>query len=93
MERTCDLRAANGAAMQHCDGEQCVYWRVIERLGRQTGSGCAVEHFELLGEDGMAEWLLSVKERIESRAPLEDPLGDAPTSTLGSESTGRDGSR
>jgi hypothetical protein len=67
----CKLRAANGIADKHCDGVPCVFWRAVEQLGQPTGAGCAVQHFELLGDEGMAEWLLSVKQRVEQSEPTE----------------------
>ena len=65
MDDTCKLKQANGLQDQHCEGARCVYWRAVESLGHPAGTGCAVQHYEMLGEDGMAAWLLSVKERVE----------------------------
>ena len=70
----CQLRAVNEVHGVECDGETCTYWRLVEHLdlpaGSQDRSGCAIQHFELLddGNTGVAEWLLSVKERIEGAA-------------------------
>lgn len=78
----CELRAANGSHGVDCDGERCVYWRVVEQLDLgvepEAGSGCAIQYFELLDDenDGVATWLLSVKERVEGRAGRhQDPAG------------------
>ena len=68
MSDICKLRQANKIANSHCEGERCVYWRAVENLGHASGSGCAVEYYEMLGEEGMAAWLLSVKERVEHPA-------------------------
>lgn len=67
MSKPCELKAANGIPA-HCDAERCVYWRVVDHLDLETQvNGCAIQYFELLGEDGdsIASWLLSVKERVE----------------------------
>jgi hypothetical protein len=79
--RKCELRAANGMPDLDCDHEDCVYWRLVGHLGvAEGGEGCAIQHFELLdGGEEIAEWLLSVKERVESQA-FED-LPQAPEAT------------
>jgi len=64
----CSLREANGLPAGACDKEECVFWRAIDHIGQEAGEGCAIQHFELLGQDGIAEWLLSVKDRIEQQA-------------------------
>ncbi len=72
MDEKCDLRTRLGAEA-FCDGDPCPYWRCVEHLGiKGPASGCALRHFALLGEDGapVAEWLLSVRERMMS-APCE----------------------
>jgi len=61
----CELQAANGIGEKHCEGESCIYWRALGHLGTDDGAGCAIQHFELLGDDGVAAWLLTVKERFE----------------------------
>lgn len=61
----CKLRSANGFAAVHCDEERCVFWRALEHLGTGEGEGCAIQHYQLLADDGVASWLLSVKERVE----------------------------
>ncbi|MDH4140320.1 MAG: hypothetical protein OEV43_07080 [Coriobacteriia bacterium] len=63
----CKLRASIGIDAI-CDKDACVYWRVAEHLDIDASvPGCAIEYFELLGDSGsgVAEWLLSVKERVE----------------------------
>jgi hypothetical protein len=66
----CQLRRANGDDHVPCDEERCAYWRVAESVGagdQADGSGCAIQHFQLLeGGREVAEWLLSVKQRVES---------------------------
>jgi len=65
MPDVCRLREANEVHGESCDGSTCVYWRAIEYLGVVQGEGCALQHYELLGDVRMAQWLLSVKERVE----------------------------
>jgi hypothetical protein len=69
--KQCELRAANGLGGIECEGESCVYWRLVDHLGLVEGvdeDGCAVQHFELLeGGAAVAEWLLSVKQRLETQ--------------------------
>ena len=62
---TCDLREANGLPDEHCDGSACVFWRAIEQAGIEPGEGCAIRHYQLLGDERVAAWLLSVKERTD----------------------------
>lgn len=65
----CKLRAANGHPGVPCDEDRCMYWRVVDHLDIGVGSreGCAIQFFSLLegGDSARAEWLLSVKERVE----------------------------
>lgn len=61
----CKLKQANGLQDSDCVGEQCIFWRAVEDLGEPVGTGCAVQYYEMLGDEGMAAWLLSVKERVE----------------------------
>lgn len=67
MSKHCRLREHNGVAGYPCDGDRCVYWRLVGHLGIVEGeAGCAVQYFEMLdGSTEIAEWLLSVKDRIE----------------------------
>ncbi len=71
MGEECKLKAANGIKA-HCEGDTCTYWRVVDHLdlGAQ-GNGCAIQYFELLGEEGseVSAWLLSVRERLASVTP------------------------
>jgi hypothetical protein len=70
----CKLRAANGVRGVECDGERCTYWRLVDQLDLPLAgddrSGCAIQYFELLDGErtGVAQWLLSVKERLEGGA-------------------------
>jgi len=78
MSDECRLRAANGV-FAHCDEERCTFRRVVDHLDVEiprTAKSCAVQHFELLGEEGseIARWLLSVKQRVEG-AGGDDSLG------------------
>lgn len=74
MDDGCDLRAADGV-VAHCDGDRCTFWRAVEHLDvgvRQEG--CAIRHFELLGDDRgseIAKWLLSVKARVDAQEPVD----------------------
>jgi len=63
----CDLRNANGDADARCEGDECPLWRLAGHVDDQTGSGsgCAVRHYQLLGDERVAEWLLSVRERLQ----------------------------
>jgi hypothetical protein len=65
----CLLRAANGLPGVECDGEECVYWRLVEQLDVDevpVPQQCAIQHFRLLeGGADIAEWLLSVKLRMD----------------------------
>lgn len=52
-----------------CDEDECIFWRVSGHLDLvKPVSGCAIQYFELLGENGseIATWLLSVKDRAET---------------------------
>lgn len=64
MKGICDLRAANGEPDARCEAQPCPFWRVVEHVGDAPGVGCAIKHYQLLGDDGVAEWLLSVRERL-----------------------------
>ncbi len=68
MSDECKLRRANGEPDVHCDGGACVFWRALRHVhsGADAGSGCAIQHYRLLGDERTAEWLLSVKSRYES---------------------------
>jgi len=65
MSDKCSLREANGLPEESCDREACVFWRAVGHLGEAPGEGCAIQHYKLLEQDGIAAWLLSVKDRIE----------------------------
>lgn len=70
MDDICRLRSAMGDSPYPCDKGSCMFWRVVDHLGVETAEGCAIQHYELLGDHDLASWLLSVKERIE-----RDPIG------------------
>jgi hypothetical protein len=61
----CDLHAANGSTDVDCEENGCPFWRVVEHVTEEPVTGCAIKHYQLLGNDGLAAWLLSVKQRIE----------------------------
>jgi hypothetical protein len=65
----CELRRANGMPGIDCDEGACVYWRIAGHVGvAEYAEGCAVQYFELSDESPeIAEWLLSVKERVETQ--------------------------
>lgn len=67
MGDTCKLRETNGTPNSPCSEGDCIYWRVVSHVGvAEQSQHCAIQHFELLGgDDALADWLLSVKERIE----------------------------
>lgn len=68
-DKNCELRRVNGMPDVDCDEGDCIYWRVVAHLGvAEYPQGCAVQYFELSNESPeIAEWLLSVKERVENR--------------------------
>lgn len=73
MTDKCKLRQANGIVDGLCDEDDCIYWRVVDHVGlsENAAAGCAVQYFELLdGDTAIANWLLSVKERVE-RPPYD----------------------
>lgn len=66
----CLLRATCGIPGVSCDEERCTYWRLVEQIGaaeEPDAQRCAIQHFRMLeGGTEIAEWLLSVKLRVES---------------------------
>ena len=66
MTDRCELKHSLGEDVP-CDQAECTYWRLVGHLGvAERDSGCAIQHFQLLdGGRPIAEWLLSVKERVE----------------------------
>ena len=68
MGEKCRLREANGLPATFCDKGACVFWRAVDHLGGEPSEGCAIQHYELLGDSGVADWLMSVKQRIEQAA-------------------------
>ena len=73
MSDQCELKAANGVHGERCDGEDCPYWRALSHLGTPIGSGCAIEYYELLGDEKTVKWLLTVKERLEAIEAAKSP--------------------
>jgi len=73
----CQLRAANAEPGIGCDAGDCLYWRPVRQLdpGAEVDpQQCAIQHFRMLdGGAEMAQWLLSVKQRVESGD--QDPSG------------------
>lgn len=67
----CKLRKTNGMPGMLCDTDSCIYWRVAGHMGLDDDfEGCAIQHFEMLeGGERMAQWLLSVKQRVEGGEP------------------------
>jgi hypothetical protein len=70
MDDYCDLREANGVGGARCDEDSCPFWQLVEHVGGEVGQGCAIKHHELLGDEKVAEWLLSVKQRVDK---INDP--------------------
>jgi len=68
MSEKCRLVEANGFPARSCDKGACVFWRAVGHLGGEPSEGCAIQHYELLGEEGVAQWLISVKQRVEGMA-------------------------
>lgn len=65
MNRARQTGSSQGTQLGHC-GDDCISRRVLGHLGTPVGSDdCAVEHYEMQGDGPMAEWLRSVKERVE----------------------------
>lgn len=78
MGERCELRQANGLSVQQCDEERCIFWRVAEHVGGTDGvEGCAIQHYELLGDSEVARWLISVKERLEADENRDRGSGSA----------------
>ena len=69
-QAVCDLREVATESRHECDGQDCVYWRVLAHVGEGGGteSGCAIGHFEMLADRSpeVAVWLLSVKRRMDA---------------------------
>lgn len=72
----CKLRAANAGDVVNCDEEGCVFWRALEHLGSGVGEGCAIQHYQLLADDSVAAWLLTVKERVERTVAADAMPGE-----------------
>jgi len=68
VSENCELKAAHGVYGEPCAGATCLFWRAAGHLGDVQCEGCAIQHYELLGDTGIVAWLLSVKQRVE-RSP------------------------
>ena len=75
----CDLRLAVVDEAVHCDGDTCVYWRVLGHVGVEMPAerGCALRYFDVLGAERpqLAHWLLSVKRRVEETEAADRARG------------------
>lgn len=67
----CALRRTVRDLGIECDEDRCIFWSQIGP--EHAAPRCAVQYFGLLGDSGkgLAEWLLSLKER----ADIETVLG------------------
>lgn len=68
MSEPCELLVANGEPNAHCEGPSCSFWRLVDHVDGASGEGCAIRHYQLLGDDDVATWLLSVKTRLDAVA-------------------------
>ena len=75
MHGFCELRNANGDASARCEGDECPMWRLVGHVGEADGDGCAVKHFQLLGDERVAEWLVSVRDRLQRLERHDDTKG------------------
>jgi len=68
----CHLQAALGIDAW-CTRERCIYWRLLEAQDVEISSnvGCGIQHHQLVERltPEMAEWLLSMKKRLENITP------------------------
>lgn len=69
MTDICKLYEQHGEHGRACDKDTCIFWRAVGHLGiGEAESGCAIQHFEMLGGDSkVLEWLLSVKQRVDEQ--------------------------
>jgi len=76
---SCDLRLAVVDEAFYCDGETCVYWRVLGHVGVEMPAehGCALRHFDVLEAERpeLVHWLLSVKRRVEETEAADRARG------------------
>jgi hypothetical protein len=61
----CRLHLALGRAVA-CPAQRCAFW---EPGGAVVPAACAVERLDLHARPDLAEWLLSVRERLEATQP------------------------
>ncbi len=82
MDKECELRKSHGEHVR-CDEGACVFWRAVRHLddGAVSAAGCAVQHFELLGDEERVRWLLSVRERWAQTVGM--PLAEPSTGVAG----------
>ncbi|MHB9053149.1 MAG: hypothetical protein ACYC5F_04060 [Thermoleophilia bacterium] len=68
----CHLHAANGIDAW-CTRERCIYWRLLESqdVDASNVKGCGLQHYQVIESvtPEMAEWLLSMKKRLENTTP------------------------
>lgn len=73
----CHLHEANGLEAW-CSRESCIYWRLLEPLdvdadsiGISNDEGCGLQHYRIVENlsPEMAQWLLSMKKRLENTSP------------------------
>lgn len=68
----CKLHGANGIEAW-CTRDSCIYWRLLktQEVDVSNDIGCGLEHYKIIGglTPEMAEWLLSMKKRLENTTP------------------------
>ena len=56
-----------------CSREKCIYWRLLEAqdIEASNDAGCGLEHYGIVNrvDNATAEWLLSMKKRLENITP------------------------
>jgi hypothetical protein len=68
----CRLHAARGIEAW-CTREHCIYWRLLQAQDVELSNeqGCGLQHYHLVEglSPDMAEWLLTMKKRLENTTP------------------------
>jgi hypothetical protein len=68
----CLLHEANGLNAW-CTRESCIYWRMLKSqdIDDDNEVGCGLQHYNMLQNlsPEMAEWLLTIKRRLENSTP------------------------
>lgn len=68
----CKLHKANGIEAW-CTRANCIYWRLLQSQDVDIGNdvGCGLQHYKIVDDlsPEMAEWLLSMKKRLENTTP------------------------